>query len=824
MNDRGGKAQNLERLVQAGYPVPAFGVVGASWMAEHVRQIGSPGPQCIRATPLSADCVAAIESAIPPGDRFAVRSSALVEDGAQDSFAGQFRTELDVSREAIHVAVKAVWASAFEPAALAYARARGVSLSDLRVGVVIQVMVDADAAGVAFAIDPVTGDRRTSVVSAVAGLGEALVGGELDGDTYRVDTAGEVSTSVAQGERVLSDDQARTIASCARELSTLLGRWQDIEWALTQGRLHLLQSRPITNLDCTPDARGAKVLWDNSNIVESYAGVTTPLTFSFVRNVYTHVYRQFCAFMGVEQSLIEQNAQVFEMLGLFRGRIYYNLLNWYRVLSLLPGYAINASFMEQMMGVNDGFVIPPPPVPATGNRWVRFARSLTGMVRAWRSLEREVAAFHELVDDELNSLAAISLESLSPDELVGRFERIETRLVENWRAPLVNDFFAMVLFGALRKAIAAWCPDLPVEFQNDLLAAEQSIVSTEPIERLTRLAGRCTDLEANSPADLHSPQALLDALTHEPNLFAEFEALREKFGARTLEELKLETVTAKQEPLLLATQLFAYIKQCPSVLDTNDRRHAAERAFSDAFDSRLKRRVAFWLLDRTRHLVAGRENLRFERTRVFDAARSIFLEIGRQLALDGVLASSRDVFWLTKEELFGYIRGMAVDAHLHDIAQRRRAEWAEFDRHAPADRFETAGLPYHGNCFDEETPMDDATARGELAGTGCSPGVVTGEVVVVTDPNQCMALGDALLDGRILVAEHTDPGWTPLFPLARGILVQRGSLLSHSAIVARELGIPAIVSIPGLTQRLETGDVVTFDGSAGTIVLHEAAA
>lgn len=818
MNDVGGKARNLERLVEAGYPVPAFGVVCASWMAEHVRQADVSRPQCIRATPLSADCVAAIEAAIPPGDRFAVRSSALVEDGARDSFAGQFHTELDVSREALHAAVKTVWASAFEPAALAYARARGVSSSDLRMAVVIQVMVDADAAGVAFAIDPVTGDRRTSVVSAVAGLGEALVAGELDGDTYRVDTNGDVSTSVTQAERVLRDDEAKSIASCARELSTLLGRWQDIEWALADGRLHLLQSRPITNLALTPDTGATKVLWDNSNIVESYSGVTTPLTFSFVRNVYAHVYRQFCAFMGVEQSLIEQNAQVFEMLGLFRGRLYYNLLNWYRVLSLLPGYAINARFMEQMMGVQDGFDIPPAPVPATGNRWIRFARSLIGMVRAWRSLEREVAAFHGLVDDELNSLAEIRLESLTPDGLVSRFERIEARLVQNWRAPLVNDFFAMMCFGALRKAIAAWCPDLPVEFQNDLLAAEQSIVSTEPITRLTHLAESCAKL----PID--SPQTLLRTLAHEPELFAEFEALREKFGARTLEELKLETITAKQEPLLLARQLFAYIKQPPFVSDTTTKRQAAERAFSDAFDSRLKRRVTYWLLQRTRSLVAGRENLRFERTRVFDAARSIFLEIGRQLALDGVLACGRDVFWLTKEELFGYIRGTAVDTCLHDIAQRRRADWAEFDARAPADRFETAGLPYHGNCFDEATRIEDATAGDELAGTGCCPGVVTGEVVVVTDPNKCMDLGEGLLNGRILVAEHTDPGWTPLFPLARGILVQRGSLLSHSAIVARELGIPAIVSIPGLTQRLETGDVVTFDGSTGTIVLHEASA
>ena len=611
----------------------------------------------------------------------------------------------------------------------------------------------------------------------------------------------------------MSDEEARAIAGWARQLSVHFGRWQDIEWARRDGCLYLLQSRPITNLAGTPDSDAELTLWDNSNIVESYAGITTPLTFSFVRNVYRQVYQQFCAFMGVEPALIEENSTIFEMLGLMRGRIYYNLLNWYRALSLLPGYAINAEFMEQMMGVAEGFEIPPAPVPATRNRWLRLLRSAAGVLRAWRTLDREIAGFYRLVDAELARIEEHPLDTLTMHAVVARFERIESTLIANWRAPLVNDFFAMICFGALRKVITHWCTDLPVEFQNDLLTAEQSIVSTEPITRLSALAERCRAVPELAGAT--SPEDLLETIATHEALFAEFEALRERFGARTLEELKLETVTARQNPALLAGQLLAYIRQPIKPTDALANRLTAESAFLSVLRSPLRRRVGMWLLRHTRRRVAERENLRFQRTRVFDAARTLFIQLGRQLALDGALAQERDVFWLTKEEIFGFVRGTAIDTDLDTLVARRRSEWSAFADDAPSDRFETRGATCFANTFQGTASEIDCDAVDELAGLGCCPGVVSAEVVVVTDPRQC-----ADLDGRILVAERTDPGWTPLFPLARGILVQRGSLLSHSAIVARELGIPAVVSIPGLTQQLKTGDLVTLNGSTGRVIVH----
>ena len=215
------------------------------------------------------------------------------------------------------------------------------------------------------------------------------------------------------------------MAGWARELSESSGHWQDIEWCCAEGKSWLLQSRPITGLPSSQKPGAVVTLWDNANIIESYAGVTTPLTFSFVQDVYSRVYQLFFRFMGVEQSLIDANREVFRMVGLIKGRVYYNLLNWYRALSLLPGYAINAKFMEQMMGVTEGFDVPPAEVPASGNRWWRLARSFLGVARSWLSLPRQVSDFHQLVDSTLTRFSADSLTGLDLHGLVDRYGLLE---------------------------------------------------------------------------------------------------------------------------------------------------------------------------------------------------------------------------------------------------------------------------------------------------------------------------------------------------------------------------------------------------------------
>ncbi|MEP7117949.1 MAG: PEP/pyruvate-binding domain-containing protein, partial [Acidobacteriota bacterium] len=384
----GGKAAALAQLARAGFAVPAWFVVTSDAAAGGAAAIASD--------------VAAALSQLPPSgsERFAVRSSAAEEDGTGHSFAGQFDTFLDVAPQNLLAHIGAVWASGGAERVAAYRRERGFTGAAPAPAAIVQRMLAPEAAGVAFSSDPVSGRRSLAVVAAVPGLGDALVSGEADADSYEVTREGEVHLRALRQDgtaRVLSDDQVGAVAALARRAAAHFGRPQDIEWAIERGRLYLLQSRPITTMAAVADPDGARRIWDNSNIVESYGGITTPLTFSFARGVYAEVYRQFCVLMAVPRRVVDDHRATFEnMLGLVRGRVYYNLISWYRVLAMLPGFAVNRAFMEQMMGVREPMpdeVLAGEVPPARWDRWldgVRLLRALGGLARALVRLPRQI--------------------------------------------------------------------------------------------------------------------------------------------------------------------------------------------------------------------------------------------------------------------------------------------------------------------------------------------------------------------------------------------------------------------------------------------------
>lgn len=799
----GGKAHHLSRLAAAGFPVPPWLVVPPE------LPLDGRGREAVRE---------ALAAAGLQQRRLAVRSSAVAEDGAHASFAGQFRTHLNVPAhgEGLWEAIDEVRASGATHHAAAYARLRGIE-SGGALPVLLQEMVDAAVSGVAFTADPVTGSRDCVVLSAAAGLGDRLVSGAVDGETYRVDRSGAVEGSGA----LLTAEQAREVADLARRIEAELGSPQDIEWAVDrEGHLHVLQSRPITTLPRrNPGAppAGERRLWDNSNIVESYGGLTTPLTFSFARGVYEQAYLQLCSLLGVGDRLLEQHAEVFaHMLGYLRGRVYYNLLNWYRALALLPGYSFNRAFMERMMGVRQKLETPPETPYAAGRArdLLRLLRMVYRLLREQHRLPGEIRRFHAQVDVLLQPYAGAALEEMSPDELGALYLRLERELLRAWKAPLVNDFLAMIYFGVLGRLVEKWLPDAPPTLFNDLLIGQKGIISTEPAERLQELAAevrRTPGLRALfQDRDDHSAWVGLLESRVGPAL----EEYVRRFGDRCAGELKLETVTPRQEPWQVAGMVRMALEAPPSSPGPGEaaRRQAEERVARSL--SGWRRGLFGRVLARTRERVRDRENLRFERTRVFGLTRRIFLALGTRLEDLGLLPEARDIFWLTREEVLGCVHGAGPAWSFEALVRARREQFERFAAEPPLpDRFETFGPP---EAFLEHHRPAAVPAPGTpeaaLKGTGCCPGVVRGRVRVVRDP-----ANPGELAGRIMVAERTDPGWTLLFPAAAGLLVQRGSLLSHSAIVAREVGLPCIVAIPALLERLREGDEVEMDGATGEV-------
>lgn len=796
----GGKGAALAKLATT-FPVPAFFVISA----EAFEEKG-----------LKDDALAGVNEGIMwlgRGGRFAVRSSGREEDGADSAHAGQFETELNVAADDVAAAAHRVWTSGFSETLAEYRKAKGLSGAPQPPSVVVQVMVEACAAGVAFSADPVSGDRGVVVISAIKGLADRLVGGEADGDSYRVALDGStIEAERVGGDFVLSEAERSQVAAMARRAAEYFGSPQDIEWAFDRAGLHMLQSRPITTLAKAND--DDITIWDNSNIVESYPGVTSPLTFSFARYVYSHVYQAFARLMGVPAKDVDEHRAVFEnMLGHVDGRVYYNLLNWYRGLALFPSFKANRAFMEGMMGVSEA--LPQemadriaPPSTSGGEKFVdnlKFARVGLGLIWHEIRIKATIREFYDRLNDALARRDA-EIDAMRAVPLAAEYRLLERKLLAKWDAPLVNDFLCMIAFGAAQKSMTNWAGDDGLAFLSNMLIGQGDIVSAEPA-RMIRDMGDMVRGKPEIVARLAAGE--LPAVDAFPDLRDAFDRYIAKFGDRCTQELKLESRTLHEDPTQILKAIAAAAVTREGVMAQD-----APKDLHLLVEDPLKRMLGRWLLSWAKARVRDRENLRFERTRLFGRVRRIFLALGARLTEAGVLDDRRDVFNLTVEELLGAVEGAAITGDLRSLSRMRATERkAQLARPDPPERFSVRGAHISGVAG---LPAKRAAAPAETGetrkGLACCKGIVTARVRVIEDPRV-----EALAPGEILVARHTDPGWIAVFANAAGVIAERGSLLSHSAIVAREMGVPCVVSLKGVTHWLKTGDTVRLDGGAGTV-------
>lgn len=875
-NEAGGKGFNLYLMSQAGLPVPEWVVFGKRYFQEFLNTAGvkntldlvlekiqrseiSAGEaekqilQLFESTPLPPTVENSLNQALSQlgADRvFSVRSSAADEDSLAHSFAGQLSSYLYVSGKSdILRYIRLCWASAFSERGIVYRLENNIDLKKISVSVVLQLMIDPDKSGVLFTCDPVAKKTDTYVVSSVYGVGEGLVSGALDADSFWLDAksgkllkeelvekkemmkksvSGHCETKPVAEPLVntasLNAEELRGLYRLGQKIQEQYHRPQDIEWAVENGQIYILQTRPVTSLD--QDLIGYPNLWDNSNIIESYGGLTSPLSFSFALRNYKAVYVQFCEVLGVPNDIIkDMDSYLSYMLGSLNGRVYYNLFNWYKLVGVLPGFKQNREFMETMMGVsealNDEIADRIKPHPSWDTPAGRLRKMVTGFnfIKYHFTIQKVVDEFLETFHRDYDRFRAMPLKRMRGDQLIRVYMEVERNMLGRWKAPIINDFLCMVHFGLLRKLTTTWLKELDSTIQNDLLAGEGGLESAEPTKALLRLAHKAQQNEGlKKLLEETDPKEGLEALNQSP--YTEFYKLvldyLDRFGFRCMSEMKLEEIDLLTDPSYLFVCLKNYLKSGPVELhddshEKNLRLQAEARVAGHL--SGLKGKIYFWVLRHARKAVKNRENTRFARTRIYGIARTIFQTIGEDLAALGALDHHRDVFWLTIEEVFGIYNGTLPSFNLKSMVELRKQEYAKFGEETDP-RVMTRGAVYWNNQFIKEEDLSQVSESGDwdLKGLPCCPGVLEGVVKVIINP------GDNLeLNGEILVTARTDPGWVPLYPSISGLLVERGSLLSHSAIVAREMGIPAIVSIPGLTKKLKTGMRVRIDAKAGTI-------
>jgi len=882
----GGKAAGLDLLLRNGAEVPAFFVVTAASLRAHLRhpevaaQLGASMlsfaelPADLRSDPaalkeVSAGLCAAIERApladelrqaielaaaqLGPGP-YAVRSSMAGEDSVEHSFAGQLRSELFQRGPDLAESIRSCWSSAFETPALGYAAGAGLSPAETHLAVIVQSMIDPDVAGVAFSANPVTGSREEYLVSAAYGLGVGVVAGAAPADSYiwspdegeRSVTVADKDVSVrlsssgrgteirpvpaeARDQRALTQQQLAEVGALTRAIADAAGRPMDLEWCFSQGVLYALQARPITALPPGRGEAGARRLFDNANIQESFNGVTTPLTFSFASRLYSAVYSSLLRTLGATERTLQEFGPAGQgLLALIDGRIYYNLGNWRQLIEILPRGRQRVQEIETVM-FRTSFGASAPRELSAADRLRRAAEVTRMAVRLAVLLSRqdaEVDRYIERFERFYGSVDRARLGARTLDELVELLRRLEHEAVRPAARAYLNDVRLAIWSGRPRRLMARVYGERQADARlTGLLSGIAGLESVEPTRQLVAVArevGRDEALTAEVRAA--APSQVVGLIRERsPGLAARLDAYIDHYGDTTIGELKLETISQRDDPRLLGEVIVNYLAR-PDIdpdgrqLAEGERSEAALRALGEHIGA-WRRRLLAREIRTVRKAVSCRERLRPRRTRLFALARDIYAAIGRQLHQGGQLSDPRDVFYLSAEEIEAFVAGRAVSAILEPLIAARKSEYAGYWRKPAPDRLRSAGTPYLGYREDlgadaSGEPAGRAPGGSSLQGLGCCAGVVEAPVRIILDPSEPLSV-----NGQILCTVRTDPGWTPLFPTAGGLLIERGSILSHSAVVARELGIPAVVGVPGVTRILRNGERVRLDGGTGLVEL-----
>jgi phosphohistidine swiveling domain-containing protein len=801
-------------------------------------------------------------------DFFAVRSSGSDEDSKDASFAGQFSSYLfQKGRASIEASIKQCWASGFSERAMTYRREKKLPMKGIKVAVVIQRMLFPQAAGVCFSRNPIDPlDRDHLLISASWGVGEGIVSGLVSCDEIKVNRYDHSKTEIQIEEKKIrldfangkmeqvtnnEDDIKRLclepssiiqLSELALHLEQQLACAQDIEFAVESGKVFLLQTRPVTHLpvDAFYDAAvmgNDRVMWDNSNIIESYSGVASPLTFSFASYTYRQVYRQFMEMMGISKKEIDDNDFVFRnLLGLVRGRFYYHLIYWYKLVLMLPGSENNKQFLETMMGVKKTlsdedqkmFELVGVAEKKTPLKTKLYVTYMT--LKNFLNINSIVGNFQRDFDKIYQDLKKRDFKKQSLNESINLYNYLEGEVLSNWKAPIINDYLCMIFFGLLKKLTDKWIEtEGKVEgTQNDLLCGQGDLESTEPTKMLMRMSKKI---------DLEDPR-MREKLTTIPvkELLQDKEVrdliwpFLDRFGFRCANELKLEEPDLHDDPSFVVYTLANYIKMKTYHVEEMEVR---EKAIKSKAEEKVNKKLTFWqkpiyywVVKHTRIAVRNRENLRFLRTKIFGITRHLMRGIGHNFHKLNLLNDPSHVFYLKIDEIRSIVEGRSLGDNYAKLAQDRFDLFNHYRKTPnPPDRFITKGAVGPYNYFPSVLSQLDLLKGfgipddpNMLIGTPCCPGVVEGVVRVAKE------FADAEgLNGDILVTERTDPGWVPLYPSCSGLLIERGSLLSHSAVVARELGLPTIIGVNGgLMSKLKTGDRVRIDASTGIIqILRE---
>ncbi|MBN2502534.1 MAG: hypothetical protein JXB38_17265 [Anaerolineales bacterium] len=753
----GNKAAVLGALCQAGLPVPpGFCILQA--------------PEGIDEASFWEEVVRAYRELAPQGELVAVRSSGLNEDLPDASFAGLYKTILSISNfDQLRAAIEECWAGVDAEELQVYLRRQGLDGDALALPLLVQRQVNATKSGVMFTADPSTGDRNVLVVETVPGLGEELLSGRQEPEMLRL--AWHSETLSIPDSNILTDSEITDLIALALGVEQLLGPDQDIEWALDGENLYALQSRPITTV---PKHIEIEQLWTRANVGEVLPDVATPLTWD--------------VFQATLTQNVSEDASVAEGQGVnrFYGRVYV------QVIGMLHRFCYLPYLTPDVVGKVLGLRYPDTVLPY---RPVRNLPVMLAKLIFWGDLLGVIDRLSRLVD----TYPALPLDEDVPELL-------------RWTAGCFSlhlkvTTYAIGAFAVLERMLYAWAPADTEKLLSDILSTGEELRTSEPgkvLWRVAEIAAEDETLAGLFTNDKSWPAIRVVLLDSEPGarIAAEMDTFFEIHGGRTAGEFELSQPRWGEDP----TYALEIIRNNIGVIQAggiSSSRAKPARKFAATGLPSWQRKLVEQAVAKLRAYTVLREEVKYRLITGFAALRQHYLRIGEKLATEQSIPEVADVFFFKRIELRALIEGRGLSSSPLELIAERKAQYnTHSQQHAP-------------ELVLSRADSVEQVAEGGLLGIPCSPGVVEGTACVLHDLSELQHFRP----GSILVAPHTDPGWTPLFLSCAGLVTEIGGILSHGATVAREYGIPAVVNVRDATQLIQDGDYIRLDGDRGQIVI-----
>ncbi|SJN56366.1 Phosphoenolpyruvate synthase [Vibrio ruber DSM 16370] len=858
----GGKGYSLNHLVHAGLPVPVAFCVTADAYQQFIRET-LPAPLLesgemaqVRETILNADIPEPIKQAIQQAyqnlgenPRIAVRSSALDEDGQSQSFAGQYETYLHVQGiQDVLQKVRSCWASLWADRAALYRQGHACESA---IAVVLQEMVDADAAGVMFTCDPLSGNQDQIVIDSCWGLGEGVVSGQVTTDTFTLDKntgsviaqeirhkphycqcdeKGQVTIlptpEALQEKPSLTPEHLSELNNLARQARLIYGTDLDIEWAVKDNKVWLLQARPVTT-----EAKEATVIyanpWESRQSVKDGAlfsrmdtgeivtGLMTPLGLSFCEYYQKHIHGPAIQKMGMADI---SDWTIY--MGYIQGHVYLNISGSAHMLRQCPPTRDEMKFTTRYATDDIDFSHYQNPYGPGVQGW-DYAKSawhwLKQQVHNVRHAPKIVERMIALRQQETQRFLALDFSKMTLADLNRELERADQYFLESCAAYMPFFLQSFALYDALTETCETYLGDKGNGLQNRIKASMNNLRTIEVTLGILKLVETINQQPPLKQLfDKYEATELVERLQKDSDGQAfwngPFEDFLFEFGSRGRQEFELSIPRWRDDPSYLLQVMKMYIQHPvdlqKKLQETESLRNQdSEQLLSGLpFAGRFKLKMLMKLYG---VMAERREATRPTFITETWFYRRIILEVLGRLEAQNIVCRE-DLPYIDFQRFRDYVAGrISTDEAFDPELLNRNRHQHLLNLHA-----DEPPMAIIGGYTPQIKVSETNDNPDQLKGLAASPGQIVAKARVITD---LQTQAGELQPGEILVAKFTDASWTPLFALAGGVVTDIGSALSHSCIVAREFGIPAVVNLKTATQQIQSGDTLIIDGDNGHV-------